>query len=311
MSYLNALASSGLTVGLRFYEPLPRANRSEAAPPAYPTESAGQPEAAVSAEAPRASRPAPPPLTPEERAAGRAEAKAQLTAEGALGRLQPGLATPEGEAEAPKTAPVDGEKTAEPTGAGGASGQAEGPLKKLSPEEEAQVSKLAQRDQEVKAHEQAHVAASGGLAGSPSYTYQTGPDGKKYAVGGEVSISRGGSSNTDQALRDAEAVKRGALAPAQPSSQDRSVASKAEADIQRLRAKKSQENQEKMEGQGDDQATSPEAYGSSAGPATFSASPAPEKMPANGAGFGAQAVGAYAAVKLGFQSAVRPLLVRV
>jgi hypothetical protein len=215
---------------------------------------------------------------------------------------------PEEEAEAPKTAPVDGEKTAEPAGAGGASGQAEGPLKKLSPEEEAQVSKLAQRDQEVKTHEQAHVAASGGLAGSPSYTYQTGPDGKKYAVGGEVSISRGGSSNTDQALSDAQSVKRGALAPAQPSSQDRAVAAKAEADIRRLQAKKSQENQEKMEGQGQE-AASPSAYGS-AESAALSASPALEKVPANGAGFDAQAVGAYAAVKLGFQSAVRPLLAR-
>jgi len=153
------------------------------------------------------------------------------------------------------------------------------------------------------------VAASGGLAGSPSYTYQTGPDGKKYAVGGEVSISRGGSSNTDQALSEAQSVKRGALAPAQPSSQDRAVAARAEADIRRLQAKKAQENQEKMEGLGNDQAASPAADGS-AGSATLSASQAPEKMPANGAGFDAQAVGAYAAVKLGFQSAVRPLLAR-
>ncbi|MDR2724896.1 MAG: hypothetical protein LBC90_02275 [Candidatus Adiutrix sp.] len=300
MSFLNALASSGLTVSLRFCDHIQRANKSEAVPSADQIlpESAGGAEAAALAEAPRASRPAPPPLSPEERAAGRAEAKAQLTAEGALGLLQPGLAFP-GE-ETPEAAPAEGEETGP--------GQAEGPLKKLSPEEEAQVRQLAQRDQEVKAHEQAHVAASGGLAGSPQYTYQTGPDGRQYAVGGEVSIRRGGSSNTDQALRDAESVKRGATAPARPSSQDLAVAAKAEADIRRLQAKKAQEDQEIVEGQGREEA-SPAAYGS-AGSATLNASPTPEKMPANGDGFGSQAAGAYAAVKLGFQNTVRPLLAR-
>ncbi|MEQ9335590.1 MAG: putative metalloprotease CJM1_0395 family protein, partial [Miltoncostaeaceae bacterium] len=30
-----------------------------------------------------------------------------------------------------------------------------------------------------------HAAAGGQYAGAPSFTYQTGPDGKRYAVGGE------------------------------------------------------------------------------------------------------------------------------
>ena len=342
MSYLNALASSGLTVGLRFnaVSQSRRAPVIEAAPKAdslVPGKEAGPVEAARSAL---------PPLSPEERAAGRAEAQAQLAAEGVLGRL--GVTYPEPAPYEPTTAEADaeaGEQLAvpgakeeaaeeQPAESGKESDRAEGAVKELTPEEEEQVRKLAQRDQEVKAHEQAHVAASGGLAGTPSYEYQTGPDGRRYAVGGEVGIRRGGSSNTDQALREAEAVKRGATAPAQPSGQDMAVAARAEADIQRLRAKKAEEAREGTEGRGegkaegpesapadqaskpeearedtDNPATAPVAYAPE--PAAFNKAPMTQEKPANGAGFGAQAAGAYAAVKLGFQNAVRPLLAQI
>jgi hypothetical protein len=299
MSFINALASSGLTVGLRFYTAEHIRKQSEAA--SLPADPAPPAEAACPAgEGCRASRPAaPPPLSPEERALGRAEAQAQLAAEGALGLLMPGLSSP---VAAPEAAAE--EEEASGSQLAGASGEAEGPLKKLTPEEEAQVRKMAERDREVKAHEQAHVGASGGLAGSPQYSYQTGPDGQQYAVGGQVSISRGGSSNTDQAISEAEAVKRGATAPAQPSSQDLAVAARAEADIQQLKAKKTQEKQEETGGQENGPAASPASYGSES--AVFKT--APEKT--NGADFGLQVAGAYAAVKLGFQNSVRPLLAR-
>ena len=341
MSYLNALASSGLTVGLRFtaVSQTRRAPVSEAAPKAdslAPEKEAGPVEAAHSAS---------PPISPEERAAGRAEAQAQLAAEGVLGRL--GVTYPEAPPSEPTTAEAEaeaGEQLAgpgakeeaageEPAETENESGRTEGAVKQLTPEEEEQVRKLAQRDQEVKAHEQAHVAASGGLAGTPSYDYQTGPDGRRYAVGGEVGIRRGGSSNTDQALREAEAVKRGATAPAQPSGQDMAVAARAEADIQRLRAKKAEEAREGMEGRGEGKTEGPESANSgskaqeargetdlpASAPVGYAPEPAglnnapatSEKLPANGAGFGAQAAGAYAAVKLGFQNAVRPLLAQV
>ena len=290
MSYLNALASSGLTVGLRFYGADHGQRVNKPAPPAD-----DRVPQAGSVEAGREVRPAPPPPSPEERAAGQAEARAQLEAEGTVGRLQSGLAAPEAEEEAAGP---------ESSGAESGEGQAEGPLKKLTPEEEAEVRKLSQRDQEVKAHEQAHVAASGGLAGAPKYEYQTGPDGRQYAVGGEVSISRSGSSNPDQAIMEAEAVKRGALAPAQPSSQDRAVAARAEADIRQLQTKKAQEGREEVEGsEGGPEAAGPEAAGLKNG--------TPEKIPPNGVALGSQVAGAYAAVKSGFHNAVRPLLARV
>ena len=78
-------------------------------------------------------------------------------------------------------------------------------------------------------HEQAHLSAAGGLAVSgASFEFVTGPDGQRYAVGGEVSIDTSGVPGDPEAtLRKAETIRRAALAPAQPSGQDYSVASKA------------------------------------------------------------------------------------
>ena len=56
---------------------------------------------------------------------------------------------------------------------------------KASPKQERiqqlEIAKLSQRDQEVRAHEQAHAAVGGRYAGAPSFTYTSGPDGKRYA----------------------------------------------------------------------------------------------------------------------------------
>ena len=115
----------------------------------------------------------------------------------------------------------------------------------LSSEEERDVQELRARDAEVRRHEQAHVAASGHLPTSgPSYTYEEGPDGRRYAVGGEVQISFGEGRNPEETLRNAEAARRAALAPAQPSAQDRRVAAKADALAAQARAEQQQERRE-------------------------------------------------------------------
>lgn len=114
----------------------------------------------------------------------------------------------------------------------------------LSPEQEEQVKELSARDAEVKAHEAAHQAAAGGLAGAASYTYQQGPDGKMYAIGGEVPISAPSSSSPQEALENARKVIAAATAPGEPSSQDMSVASSAammQVKAQQQLAQKSQE----------------------------------------------------------------------
>lgn len=89
------------------------------------------------------------------------------------------------------------------------------------------IRQLASRDREVRAHEQAHSAVGGQYAGGPSYTYERGPDGVSYAVGGEVSISSPPTGDPEVTLRAAEQIKRAALAPSDPSPQDRRVAAQA------------------------------------------------------------------------------------
>ena len=97
----------------------------------------------------------------------------------------------------------------------------------LSPDEQRLVKDLAARDSEVKAHESAHQAAGGGMTGAASYTYQQGPDGKMYAIGGEVSISTPAASTPEEAIANARQVMASAMAAGNPSPQDFAVASSA------------------------------------------------------------------------------------
>jgi hypothetical protein len=79
--------------------------------------------------------------------------------------------------------------------------------KELTSGEEQLVKELEARDAEVKAHEAAHQSAGGGMTGAATYTYQQGPDGKMYAVGGEVSISMKGGSTPEETIRWQQAIQ--------------------------------------------------------------------------------------------------------
>lgn len=95
----------------------------------------------------------------------------------------------------------------------------------LTPAQQAQVAKLQQTDQKVRTHEAAHLAAGNGVVTSGArYEYTTGPDGKRYAVGGEVSIDTGKEDEPRANIDKGERIQRAALAPAEPSSQDYRVA---------------------------------------------------------------------------------------
>lgn len=120
----------------------------------------------------------------------------------------------------------------------------------LSSEEEQQLREMKARDREVRAHEQAHKSAAGGLAsGAVSFEFETGPDGKQYAVGGEVKIDTSPVKGDPEATaRKAEKIQQAANAPAEPSSQDLQVAAQAfameqEANAQ-IRREKLEEDQE-------------------------------------------------------------------
>ncbi len=100
--------------------------------------------------------------------------------------------------------------------------------KKLTPAQEEDVAKLQALDKAVRAHEQAHMAAGGGLVrGGASFSYERGPDGQSYAVGGEVSIDTSPGSTPADTIAKAQQIQAAALAPADPSSQDRAVAAAA------------------------------------------------------------------------------------
>lgn len=109
--------------------------------------------------------------------------------------------------------------------------------------EQKQLAELKARDAEVRAHEAAHAAVGGQLAGSPSYTFQRGPDGQQYAVGGEVQISLAEVPGDPAATIDRmQQVKAAALAPVEPSGADRAIAAEASRRIMAAQAELLKQN---------------------------------------------------------------------
>ncbi len=137
----------------------------------------------------------------------------------------------------------------------------------LTESEQRQVQQLAGRDREVRAHEQAHLSAAGSRATSgASFAYTDGPDGKRYATGGEVSVDTSPVQGDPEAtLRAAELIQRAALAPAAPSAQDRTVAAAANAMAQVASAELSQqrvaESQVRVSGSSESESKSPSLEG--------------------------------------------------
>jgi hypothetical protein len=91
------------------------------------------------------------------------------------------------------------------------------------------ISRLKARDGEVRAHEAAHMAAGGRyITGGANYSYQKGPDGVQYAIGGEVGIDSSPiSGKPEETIAKMRVVRAAALAPAEPSGADLAVAGAA------------------------------------------------------------------------------------
>ena len=130
--------------------------------------------------------------------------------------------------------------------------------KDLDEEEKREVDKLKKQDQEVRAHEKAHMAAGSGLVmGGANYEYERGPDGKMYAVGGEVKIDTSKERDPEATIRKMQKVRRAALAPAEPSGQDRSVAAQASQIEAEARIELQKERSESNKERDDQQSVSP------------------------------------------------------
>lgn len=115
----------------------------------------------------------------------------------------------------------------------------------LSSSQKVEVYKLKAIDSQVRAHEAAHQsgpAASGGA----SYTYTKGPDGVMYAVAGEVPIQIETGSTPQETMSNMQDVIATALAPADPSPQDLSIASKARVLMMKAQQEYAKELQEKL-----------------------------------------------------------------
>lgn len=128
---------------------------------------------------------------------------------------------------------------------------ARGSTNQLTQEEQQVVRNLQQTDREVRAHERAHAAAGGPYAGTPHYEYTRGPDGKQYAVGGEVSIDVSPGKDPAATIDKMETVLRAAMAPADPSPQDRRVAAQARAELAKAQAEAQKEKIEEQRGEAD------------------------------------------------------------
>jgi hypothetical protein len=151
-------------------------------------------------------------------------------AEAALSSGETGSAV-EGTEEAAEEGAQEASERSDPSREKSVSGE------ELSKEESAELQKLKARDQEVRTHEQAHVAAGGQyIRGGISYDYQRGPDGRSYAVGGHVDIDISEESTPEATINKMRVVKRAALAPAEPSGADRSVAAAAASKEQQARS---------------------------------------------------------------------------
>ncbi|HEB9431321.1 TPA: hypothetical protein RZK50_000461 [Campylobacter coli] len=117
-----------------------------------------------------------------------------------------------------------------------------------------QVRELQSIDRNVKAHEAAHQAAGGGLAGAASFSYTRGPDNQMYATAGEVPIRMQKGRTPEETIANARQVVAAAMAPADPSPQDYRVAAnalkmefEARAEATKLKAQEAQEKNEENE----------------------------------------------------------------
>lgn len=100
---------------------------------------------------------------------------------------------------------------------------------------QAEVARLKSTEEKVKAHEAAHKSAGGTLTGPISYTYTRGPDGRSYITGGEVPIAISSGKTPQETINRMQQVIQAALAPSDPSPQDRAVAAQAAAQQQQAR----------------------------------------------------------------------------
>jgi SprA-related family len=102
-------------------------------------------------------------------------------------------------------------------------------VQELTDAEKRRLELLKKIDSDVRAHELAHITAGGRyIMSGARLQYERGSDGKSYAVAGEVTIDTSPVPGDPRATADKMGViHRAALAPKDPSPQDRRVAERS------------------------------------------------------------------------------------
>lgn len=97
--------------------------------------------------------------------------------------------------------------------------------RELSLEEKRAVEELKVIDRKVREHEAAHLRNGAGVVTSgANYSYTYGPDGKQYAVAGEVGIDTAPERKPEDNIDKGQRIQLAALAPRDPSPTDYRVA---------------------------------------------------------------------------------------
>lgn len=86
--------------------------------------------------------------------------------------------------------------------------------------------KFKSKDSEVKAHEQAHATNSSSNS-TVKYNYQMGPDGRLYAVGGEIRLDTSIPKDPTRALSKLDELIRASSAPSELSQADMQISRSA------------------------------------------------------------------------------------
>lgn len=98
----------------------------------------------------------------------------------------------------------------------------------LTASQQALIAELQAIDTKVHAHENAHIAAGGGVIRSGAvFTYVEAPNKRLYAVGGEVGIDTSEGNTPENTVTKMQLVRTAALAPSDPSATDYQVAATA------------------------------------------------------------------------------------
>lgn len=134
---------------------------------------------------------------------------------------------------------------------GQGSSQQQGQSSSQQQQDQQKLDALKKRDAEVRLHEEAHQAVGGRYASSPTYSLVSGPDGNRYATGGEVHIDMAVEKDPQTMISKMQQVRAAALAPSDPSGQDQLVASQASklaADAQQVVASQQVEQSDSSSG---------------------------------------------------------------